>query len=35
MKRDLKDAKAGRNELALENKRLKMELEEASLKREQ
>ena len=35
MKRDLQSAKASRNDLALENMKLKRELEEANLKREQ
>lgn len=35
MRRDLQETKASRNDLALENMRLKRELEEANLKREQ
>lgn len=35
LKRDLREAKGQRNDLALENMRLKRELEEANLKREQ
>ena len=35
MRRDLQSAKASRNELALENMKLKRELAEANLKREQ
>jgi hypothetical protein len=35
MKQDLQAAKASRNELVLENMKLKRELEEANLKREQ
>jgi len=35
MRKDLQATKANRNDLALENMRLKRELEEANLKREQ
>jgi hypothetical protein len=35
MRRDLQEAKGQRNDLALENMKLKRELEEANLKREQ
>lgn len=35
LRRDLEDATTRRNELDLENKKLKRELEEANLKREQ
>ena len=35
MKKEVKEAKAARNALALENMRLKRELEEANLKKEQ